>query len=52
MKRRILVVEDDTSLARCSATIWFYEGFDVTLAADGQRALKEHGGVQSGPCAS
>jgi DNA-binding response OmpR family regulator len=42
MKRRILVVEDDTSLARVLCDNLVYEGFDVSLAADGQRALKEH----------
>jgi DNA-binding response OmpR family regulator len=42
MKRRILVVEDDTSLAKLLCDNLVYEGFDVTLAADGQRALKEH----------
>jgi len=42
MKRRILVVEDDVSLARLLFDNLVYEGFDVALAADGQRALKEH----------
>ena len=42
MKRRILVVEDDTSLAKLLCDNLVYEGFDVTLATDGQRALKEH----------
>jgi DNA-binding response OmpR family regulator len=42
MKRRILVVEDDASLARVLCDNLVYEGFDVALAADGPRALKEH----------
>lgn len=42
MKRRILVVEDDASLARVLCDNLIYEGFDVALAADGHRALKEH----------
>ncbi len=42
MKRRILVVEDDSSLARVLCDNLIYEGFDVALAADGRRALKEH----------
>jgi DNA-binding response OmpR family regulator len=42
MKRRILVVEDDVSLARLLCDNLIYEGFDVALAADGYRALKEH----------
>jgi DNA-binding response OmpR family regulator len=42
MKRRILVVEDDTSLARVLCDNLVYEGFDVALAGDGHRALKEH----------
>ena len=42
MKRRILVVEDDVSLARVLCDNLVYEGFDVALAADGNRALKEH----------
>ena len=42
MKRRILVVEDDTSLARVLCDNLIYEGFEVALAADGHRALKEH----------
>src|SRR6516165_5304418 len=42
MKRRILVVEDDASLARMLCDNLLYEGFDVALAADGDRALKEH----------
>jgi DNA-binding response OmpR family regulator len=42
MKRRILVVEDDTSLARVLCDNLVYEGFEVTLAVDGHRALKEH----------
>jgi DNA-binding response OmpR family regulator len=43
MKRRILVVEDDTSLARVLCDNLIYEGFEVALAADGPRALHEHG---------
>jgi DNA-binding response OmpR family regulator len=42
MKRRILVVEDDASLARLLCDNLMYEGFDVALAGDGQRALQEH----------
>ena len=42
MKRRILVVEDDASLARVLCDNLVYEGFDVALAADGHNALKEH----------
>jgi DNA-binding response OmpR family regulator len=42
MKRRILVVEDDTSLARVLCDNLVYEGFDVALAGEGHRALKEH----------
>lgn len=42
MKRRILVVEDDASLARMLCDNLVYEGFDVALAGDGNRALKEH----------
>ena len=42
MKRRILVVEDDSSLARVLCDNLVYEGFDVALAGDGHRALKEH----------
>jgi len=41
MKRRILVVEDDSSLARVLCDNLVYEGFEVALAADGRRALKE-----------
>jgi len=42
MKRRILVVEDDTALARLLCDNLIYEGFEVVLAGDGTRALKEH----------
>jgi DNA-binding response OmpR family regulator len=42
MKRRILVVEDDASLARMLCDNLVYEGFDVAVAGDGNRALKEH----------
>jgi DNA-binding response OmpR family regulator len=42
MKRRILVVEDDASLARVLCDNLIYEGFEVALAADGHRALKEN----------
>ncbi|HLH31826.1 MAG TPA: response regulator transcription factor [Terriglobia bacterium] len=42
MKRKILVVEDDASLARMLCDNLLYEGFDVALAADGNRALREH----------
>jgi DNA-binding response OmpR family regulator len=41
MKRRILVVEDDASLARLISDNLVYEGFEVALATDGRRALKE-----------
>ncbi|PYS19245.1 MAG: DNA-binding response regulator [Acidobacteria bacterium] len=41
MKRRILVVEDDASLARVLCDNLVYEGFDVALAGDGRRALRE-----------
>src|SRR5262245_18959200 len=40
MKRRILVVEDDASLARVLCDNLAYEGFDVALSADGENALK------------
>jgi DNA-binding response OmpR family regulator len=42
MKRKILVVEDDASLARVLCDNLLYEGFEVALAADGHRALHEH----------
>jgi two-component system, OmpR family, alkaline phosphatase synthesis response regulator PhoP len=42
MKRRILVVEDDSSLARVLCDNLVYEGFDVVLAADGNSALRQH----------
>ena len=41
MKRRILVVEDDASLARVLCDNLVYEGFDVAHAGDGHRALVE-----------
>lgn len=41
MKRRILVVEDDSALARVLCDNLVYEGFDVALADDGRRALSE-----------
>jgi two-component system response regulator VicR len=41
MKRRILVVEDDASLARLLCDNLTYEGFDVAHAGDGLRALAE-----------
>ena len=41
MKRRILVVEDDASLARVLCDNLVYEGFDVAHAGDGNRALAE-----------
>jgi DNA-binding response OmpR family regulator len=41
MKRRILVVEDDASLARVLCDNLVYEGFDVAHAGDGRRALEE-----------
>jgi DNA-binding response OmpR family regulator len=42
MKRKILVVEDDDSLARMLCDNLLYEGFVVALAANGHRALREH----------
>jgi len=42
MKRRILVVEDDVSLARVLCDNLLYEGFEVALAADGHHALEKH----------
>jgi len=42
MKRRILVVEDDVSLARVLCDNLIYEGFEVALAADGHNALRKH----------
>jgi len=42
MKRRILVVEDDVSLARVLCDNLLYEGFEVALAADGRHALEKH----------
>jgi two-component system alkaline phosphatase synthesis response regulator PhoP len=41
MKRRILVVEDDVSLARVLCDNLVYEGFDVAHAGDGHRALDQ-----------
>jgi DNA-binding response OmpR family regulator len=41
MKRRILVVEDDTSLARVLCDNLVYEGFDVAHAGDGRGALEQ-----------
>jgi DNA-binding response OmpR family regulator len=41
MKRRIMVVEDDTSLGCLLRDNLMYEGFDVSLVGDGRRALKE-----------
>jgi DNA-binding response OmpR family regulator len=40
-KRRVLVVEDDVSLARVLLDNLVYEGFEVALAGDGDAALKE-----------
>jgi DNA-binding response OmpR family regulator len=42
VKRRILVVEDDTALARLLCDNLIYEGFEVSLAANGHLALKEN----------
>src|ERR1051326_2750624 len=42
MKRRVLVVEDDVSLARVLFDNLVYEGFDVALADDGIAALKQY----------
>ena len=36
------IVEDDTALARLLCDNLIYEGFEVALAGDGTRALKEH----------
>jgi two-component system alkaline phosphatase synthesis response regulator PhoP len=41
MKRRILVVEDDTSLARVLCDNLVFEGFDVAHAGDGRGALEQ-----------
>ena len=41
-KRRILVVEDDASLARVLLDNLIYEGFDVALAGDGDAALEQY----------
>jgi DNA-binding response OmpR family regulator len=46
MKRRVLVVEDDASLARPLCDNLVYEGFDVSLVADGTSALKEARALQ------
>jgi DNA-binding response OmpR family regulator len=40
-RRRILVVEDDVSLARVLLDNLVYEGFETSLAVDGDAALKE-----------
>ncbi len=40
MKRHILIVEDDVSLARLISDNLSYEGFEVTLVADGTAALR------------
>jgi two-component system response regulator VicR len=42
-KRRVLVVEDDASLARVLLDNLVYEGFEVALAGDGEAALKKFG---------
>lgn len=42
MKRRILVVEDDASLARVLCDNLVDEAFDVAWAGDGNNALNEH----------
>jgi DNA-binding response OmpR family regulator len=47
MKRRILVVEDDTSLARLLCDNLAFEGFDVEHAADGAETLQK--AAQFGP---
>jgi two-component system alkaline phosphatase synthesis response regulator PhoP len=41
MKRKILVVEDDISLARVLCDNLVYEDFDVTLVSDGNAALRK-----------
>jgi DNA-binding response OmpR family regulator len=45
MKRQILVVEDDVSLARILCDNLVYEGFDVALATDGHSALTKAGAL-------
>ena len=43
MKRRVLIVEDDTSLARVTEATLVAEGFDVRIVSDGDAALEaEH----------
>jgi DNA-binding response OmpR family regulator len=39
MKKRILVVEDDEALAQVVSDILVFEGFDVSLVSDGDRAV-------------
>ena len=39
MKKRVLIVEDDSNLAAFMRENLLYEGFDVNWAADGQNAL-------------
>jgi DNA-binding response OmpR family regulator len=41
MKKRILVVEDDTSLATVLHDNLSYEGFEVELAGDGREAIRK-----------
>jgi DNA-binding response OmpR family regulator len=41
MRRQILVVEDDVSMARVLCDNLVYEGFDVSLAKDGHSALEK-----------
>jgi DNA-binding response OmpR family regulator len=47
MKQRILVVEDDASLARILRDNLIFEGFEVLCAADGASALKIAGEFHS-----
>ncbi|MGA2715784.1 MAG: response regulator transcription factor [Bryobacteraceae bacterium] len=46
MKRQILVVEDDVSLAGVLCDNLVYEGFEVALATDGDSALEKAGALQ------
>ena len=39
MKKRVLVVEDDEALAQVVSDILVFEGFDVSLVSDGDRAV-------------
>ncbi|MBL8142934.1 MAG: response regulator, partial [Acidobacteria bacterium] len=39
MSRRVLIIEDDSSLARVLGDNLAFDGFEVALAADGGQAL-------------